>query len=1156
MNSYRSLRAASLGVMTMLALGGLGCAASLVPKPPAPEDEVARLKREITKVRFAVASTKELIDRSRGQPYLADLYLRLAELHVEEARYHYFIAYEGTKRRERSVTSVQARLLKNQAIGIYKRILDEFPNYSDKDKVLFFVAHEYRELGEYPDMLKYLERVIAEHDVSVYRNEALLVVGDYYFDRSELKNSEKYYKRILTSPESPSHGMARYKLAWVRINEEDMKGALKLFEDTIEGLNKLEEAQASSPGTPGAGKKIDLRREALSDMVFPYTEVHKKPDVTQAINYFRRLADSRTAYLASMSKLAKRWFVKGEYNLASQVYRELLALGAEDDDTLEWARRLYDGASKGQQFQYVAKDVNILSQIGARRFYDWRIPEQERDHLFKEFEAYCRDLSTKAQTAAAKNTDVKLFELAADAYENYLKFFAAAPASQEIRQNLADSRFAAKQYFLAGRAYEGVIEGVKKLSAEPPPAPPSAPPSPPPAGEKAEPPPPVRDKASLEADKKEAIYTSVLAYNNALKESPKLSRLELVQARSGLRRSAREYIDSYPSEANQVAVKFNFAKSYYDEGLFDEATEYFSALVDEYPTSEEASISAQLALDALRVQDKFEEMAKVGKRFAANPALSGVVRKELEEIVQSAEAHALEVATVEAGYQGEGAVQVLLKFAESHKGTDLGEKALVNAFATARNSDDLDQVAAIGKEIIASYPQSKLVPDILATLGNMSAQAVDFNRAADYLEEAARHSGSKENSIEMLKSSAVIKAHLGDIDGARQAYERVIQAAPPGQPKREAAMGLAEILERSGDYKGAANALATASTEGGRSAAIEYRLGYALMMSGRGGEAARSFSNAVDLGRSAADEADKEGAAGASFYLSQNTVNEYEQVSLDGVPAAQAIQKKYAALAQLEQTMVQIIELRSAKWVLAALARLGAAYQSGAAFVEKVPAPAGLDAAGQEKFKAALSARANDLKAKAQEAIASCAAKAVEVKVFTQAARACLKGEALDGDPERRSAPPGRGGNPPGGPVADLQKRIAKNSKDYEALAELAKLYLGASNPNAAKLVLDKAAEGGANAEIYNLRGVVSYQLGYPQEAYEEFDNALKADASNTKARLNIAALYRAYGMDKLAEAELVRVTSTQGLDPRDPALLPGARVSGGGGAAAAGGRR
>ncbi|MFO0728014.1 MAG: tetratricopeptide repeat protein [Myxococcota bacterium] len=1151
----------SFSVATLALVLLSGCKGSFVPKPPAPEDEVARLKREIIKVRFAVASTKELIDRSRGQPYLADLYLRLAELHVEEARYHYFIAYEGTKRRERSVTSVQARLLKNQAIGIYKRILDEFPNYQDKDKVLFFIAHEYRELGEYPDMLKYLERVIAEHEASIFRNEALLVVGDYYFDRSELKNSEKYYKRILTSPESTSHGMARYKLAWVRINEEDMKGALKLFEDTIEGLNKLEEQQsasASGPGAPSAGKKIDLRREALSDMVFPYTEVHKKPDVAQAINYFRRLADSRTAYLAAMSKLAKRWFVKGEYNLASQVYRELLALGAEDDDTLEWARRLYDGAAKGQQFQYVAKDVLILSQIGARRVYDWRIPEKERDHLFKEFEAYCRDLSTKAQTAASKNNDVKLYELAADAYENYLKFFSQAPAAQEIRQNLADSRFASKQYFLAGRAYEGVIEGVRQLVAAASAPPPSAPPSPSPAPaadkekEKDTAAPAVRDKAQLEADKKEAIYTSVIAFNNALKESPKLSRLELVQARSGLRRSAREYIDSYVGETNQVAIKFNLAKSYYDEGLFDEATEYFSALVDEFPTSEEASISAQLALDALRVQDKFEEMAKVGKRFAANPQLAGTVRKELEEIVESAEGHALELATVDAGVGGNEAVDALLKFAERHKGTELGEKALVNAFATARNSDDLDRVKAIGQQIIANYPQSKLVPDIQATLGNMSAQAGDFKAASDYLEDAAKHSGSKENSVEMLKAAAVIKAHLGDVEGARQAYERVIQAAPPGQAKRDAAMQLAEILERAGDYKSASSALATASTEGSRSAAIEYRLGYALMISGRGGEAARSFSNAVDLGKNAADEGDREGAAGAMFYLSQNQVNEFEGVSPEGNPG-QTIQKKYAALTNLETTMLAIIDLRSAKWVLAALARLGAAYQSAATFIERIPAPSGLDAANQEKFKAALTQRAADLKTKSQEAISTCAAKAVEVKVFTQAARACLRGEPLDGDPERRSAPPARGGSPNSGQVMELQKRIAKNSKDYEALAELAKLYLAVSDPNAAKLVLDKASEGGANAEIYNLKGVVNYLLGYPQDAYEEFDNALKQDATNTKARLNIAALYRVYGMDKLAEAEMVRVTSTAGVDPRDPALMPGVRLPA---AAPGGGRR
>jgi Flp pilus assembly protein TadD len=1110
--------------LVSLVATGSGCAGGLVAKPPTPEDEVARLKREITKVRFAIDSTKELIDRSRGQPYLADLYLRLAELYVEEARNHYFIAYEGTKRRERAVTSVQARLLKNQAVGVYKRILDEFPQYADRDKVLFFVAHEYRELGEYPEMLKYLERVIAEHEQSAYRNESLLVVGDYYFDQGDLKASEKYYKRILETAESGSHAMARYKLGWVKINEEDMKGALRLFEDTIEGLAKQEEAakSGSTKAVAISAKKIDLRREALADLVFPWTEVNKKNvDVPKALRYFRNLADARTSYLAALSKLARRWFVKGEYNLASQVYRELLALGAQDDDTLEWARRLYDGAAKGQQYAYVAKDVAILADIGARRYYDWRLPEKEREHLYREFEAYCRDLSTKTQIFAASSNDAKLQQLAGDAYESYLASFGQTLAAAEIRQNLADARFAAKQFFLAGRAYEAVMDGLKTSTT-----------------------------AVKPEDTKEAVYTAVVAYNNALKEPAKLGRLELVQARAGLRRAARIYVGDYPQDANRIAVKFNFAKSYYDEGLFDEASEYFAALVEEFPASNEANIAAELALDALRVQEKFEEMAQVGKRFAGNAQLSATVRQELSQIVESAEGRALEVATLQAGYAGDAAVDGLLQFADRHQGSELGEKALINAFATARNSDDLDKVAKIGQQLIQQYPQSKVVPDVLATLGNMSAQAVDFDRAAKYLEEAARHGTAGEGSAEMLRASAVIKAHLGDVEGAKQNYEKVIQAAQPGQAKRDAALGLADILERAGDYRAATSALQTAATEGARSAAIEYRLGYALMQAGRGAEAGRAFANASELGSASSDPEDREGAAGARYYLSQGVITEYEAVGFDG-NTAQSIQKKFAALASAEGELVAVIELQSPKWALASLARLASVYGHGAEFLSKAPAPAGLDEAGAEKFKAALGARANELRGKSEEAKSTCAAKALELQVFTQAARACLLGEALDPDPERRVAPPQRRGAPPAGPVGELQKRIAKNSKDYQALGELATLYLSVADPYAAKLVLDKAAEGGASSEVYNLRGVVAFALGYPQLAYDEFQSALKADPTNAKARVNVAGLYSAYGMAKLAEAETVKITAGTRFDGSDPAIIAPARsVSVGGGAA------
>ncbi len=1113
-------------VATLVALSlALGCGTTQVARPPAPEDEVARLQRNVTKVRFAQEATKELIERSRGQPYLPDLYLRLAELYVEEARYHYFIAFEGQKRRDRTVTSVQAKLLKDQAIAVYRRLLDEFPEFQDRDKVLFFISHEHRELGEYDKMLDYLRRVVEEHPKSRYRNESLLVMGDFQFDKGDLDAAEKHYRTILEGQESPTHAMARYKLAWVRINKEDFKGALGLFEDTIENLQEQPEVEKKGGGVQGGVaakggntqnqskvegtqvRRIDLRREALVDLVFPYTEVHKKP--AKPLQYFRGLADSRTTYLAALSKLGRRWFVKGEYELASLVYRELLTLGADSEDSVEWAQKLYDGVIKNKKFDHVAHDVALMGDVLSRRRYDWRLGKKERDQLYKEFEAYARDLATKAQLEAESKKDLALYARAGDAYEQYLVSFAADPKAVAIRQNLAEARFAAKQFLAAGRAYEQVMDKVP------------------------------------EAERKEATYTAVVAFANALKEPGKLSRLDLVQARAGLRHAATLYIDKFPKADNMAAVKFNFAKSYYDEGLFEEAAELFAALVGEYPSSSEASVSAELALDALRAREDFEELARLGKLLAGIPNLPQKIRDDVTAIVAGAEARALDVATLKAGAEGDGgAVDGLLEFAAQHKSSGLGEKALINAFVTARNTDDLEKVTVIGEQLLAEYPKSDAVPDVLATLGKMSAQAVDFERAAKYLEESARRRPRDAASLETLKLVGTIKASLGDMAGARAAFDVVLAQAQSQQVKRDAALGLAELMERGGDWGGAAQALATAS-DGAKSAAIDFRLGYALMRSGRQGDAERHLESALATGRRRADDPEEaDGAAGAAYYLGQDYWEPFAGISFGGDRAedGQTIKEKFAALAQFEEAMVQVIQLQSPNWALAALGRLAAAYEHAAGFLENAPLPPGLDAGGQEKYRAALGARAADFRAKAKEAMSTCSSKAAELRVFSPAARACVSGRALEGDPNPRQAPPSRRAASPGGEALELRKKISKNSKDYDALGKLATLYLKAGDPHAAKLVLDKAAEGGADAATYNLRGVVAHALGYHQDAYEEFKKALEEDAGNVRARMNLSALYRSYGYAKLAEAEAAKVKSTAGVGAGDPGLIAGGR--------------
>ena len=48
-------------------------------------------------------------------------------------------------------------------MAVYKRILAEFPDYIDNDKITFFIAHEYRELGKYDDMIETYQKLVRDY---------------------------------------------------------------------------------------------------------------------------------------------------------------------------------------------------------------------------------------------------------------------------------------------------------------------------------------------------------------------------------------------------------------------------------------------------------------------------------------------------------------------------------------------------------------------------------------------------------------------------------------------------------------------------------------------------------------------------------------------------------------------------------------------------------------------------------------------------------------------------------------------------------------------------------------------------------------------------------------------------------------------------------
>ena len=62
----------------------------------------------------------------------------------------------------------------------------------DLDKALFFKGHELRELGSYEEMIAVFERLVRDHPKSSYRHQALIILGDYYFDKSSFPRAEDY----------------------------------------------------------------------------------------------------------------------------------------------------------------------------------------------------------------------------------------------------------------------------------------------------------------------------------------------------------------------------------------------------------------------------------------------------------------------------------------------------------------------------------------------------------------------------------------------------------------------------------------------------------------------------------------------------------------------------------------------------------------------------------------------------------------------------------------------------------------------------------------------------------------------------------------------------------------------------------------------------
>ncbi|KFE65255.1 outer membrane protein assembly factor BamD [Hyalangium minutum] len=1039
----------------------------IVSKAKEREELIAKLKRDIFKVDRAIGETDKLISKSRNAPYLPDLQFRLAELYVEKSRYVYYLqAEQRPEGASGAIVSPETRLMKNKAVQLYLRLQREYPDFHDGDKVMFYLAHEQRELGTFDEMLKTLGDLTRKYPSSPLRLEAEQIIGDYHFDKADLAEAEKHYTAILAQPPSPVHDLARYKMGWIRVNQAKHAEAVVFFE-----------AAAASEPLPGvdAKKALNVKREALLDLVYSYTEA--KP-AKGAINYFEKLSDSRATFALALDKLGNRYFIKAQYEWAIPALRKLMEIQFDPELDLERGQKLYDAikASKGKVMPEPA-DLRFLVRAGVQAKTDPELPEADRKKQLAELEEMARDLATQLHVAAQKKDDRPMYVTAASAYKEYLSLFRPEQYVRPIMKNRADALFEASAFPDAARQFEELARYEEKAKQ--------------------------RDEKAIDA----AMYGALLSHFSTVKpeEAARRTTFEVADARQALKVLGANYVTRFPQSPNLLEVKFNIARAYYEDGEYPKAAELFTAFALAHPQHKDASVAGNLALDSLRQLNDFKGMEETGKKFLGTP-LPAKFQDDVRKILAQSKAEALDELALKSAEETGDVIQGLLKVADENKNSEIGEKALYGAFTAAREKRDLIRARELANKLSADYPKSQYLSDVLLTLGRYSAEAGSFTEAADWFEKVGQKLGADAVGLDGYLSAARLRLAMGDYKEASRSLETAAEVA--GARKGEVLVLLAEARLKQKDYaaarRAAESALALNKTSTGAAAVIAE-----VQATTAPNDSPEKLIATLTTAVQGPDGQTEEAAKGL-WFLGEILYRSYKALPADKV------EEKVSALQSMEGIYTQAASLGYPEWAVASLWKLALSYEHLASVVDATPAPAGASAAEVKAFQQAVKEQVAPLRQRADEAFKVCLARAEQLDVFSAAVVGCRSRS------DTAALPVPTPGTPTRSQALEEVRKKAEATLTAEALEALGMAYLENKQYGLAQLTFGRVTElQDTRAVSHNALGWALLNQGDAMGAHAAYAKALEADPTYSKARLNVAALRCRFGDVEGARREL-----------------------------------
>ncbi len=117
-----------------------------------------------------------------------------------------------------------------EAIGLYKKLLHDYPQYERNDQVLYQMSRAYEELGQINEAMAVMERMVRDIPESRYFDEVQFRRAERFFTHRRYGEAEDAYASIVNlGTVSFFYELALYKLGWTFYKREFYEDALQRF---------------------------------------------------------------------------------------------------------------------------------------------------------------------------------------------------------------------------------------------------------------------------------------------------------------------------------------------------------------------------------------------------------------------------------------------------------------------------------------------------------------------------------------------------------------------------------------------------------------------------------------------------------------------------------------------------------------------------------------------------------------------------------------------------------------------------------------------------------------------------------------------------------------------------------------------------------------